>query len=188
MMNIPYNEIIELYKQKDNNPEGLLLGWINKRIRKREVKKIINILTKSLNKKNKIYKKDLCAFFTFLEQLQTIIGTELIEFSPDSNSLYLSRIDNINYGLMFRFSYINIVGQLIECEAQLNTHDTVSNQNYYFLYSIKTTTDGDVIHTKQRETVLLEYGTYDSGFTIHAKYIYEIMVNTIIKYLYILID
>lgn len=188
MMDIPYNEIIELYRQKDNNPEGLLLRWINKRIRKREIKKIINILVKSLNKRNKIYKEDLCAFFIFLEQLQSVIGAELIEFSSGRNSLYLNRPDNINYDLMFKFSYINVIGQLIDCEVHLTTQDTVSVQNDYFLYSVKSITDGDVMHTNQREVPILEYGDYDSKLTIYTKYIYEMMINTITKYLYRLID
>lgn len=190
MMNIPYSDIIKLYQQKNNDSEGLVLNYINNKIRKREIKKIIDILIKSLQKNNIIYKKDLCAFFTFLEQLQTLIGSELIEFSPESN-LYINRVDNINYSLMFRFSEININSKLYEYEVKLITEDTVSKQYDYFICVVKTTYEDGTDHTTRKEISSLDSSNHMQRYDrthIYAKYIYEMMITSITKYLYRLID
>lgn len=191
MMNIPYEEILKLFEEKQNHKDSKnkLSNYINKTIRKRELKKIIKTLEESCMKDNVIYKSDIWNFCTFMYQLQNILKSNLVELQPNWY-FYISKPDNVNYQIIFLFEYLS--SKLLSTKKQINTItvrtvDTTSESNNYFLYRKQVQVEDEPIKTTQEYKDCINYNNYTNQSTyIESRSFYDAMIKTIIKYLELL--
>lgn len=184
MMNIPYNTLIEIFDQaREEKPKN----FITRKQREFQIKKIIHILKKSIDKKNQIYKKDIIAFFDFMQKLEGVLGN-LKEFSKGSD-FYLEKIDNVNFKLTYEYvSFREYTELLEEMYITLRTEDTVNMDKTYFSYIENTSSEIYPDRTRRCDLLYLNCDknsavTQDRiGYNFHKK-----MIETIIQYLQMLL-
>lgn len=186
MMSIPYEDILVLFRlKKDEDTKKGIKQYLAKRKREKEVKKIIRILEDTYSERNNMYKKDIYKFCLFLEALEIILDKKLDEFNS-SNSVYIKKVDNINYQVSYKFNYQDTFMRNKDVKVTLTTVDTVSNTYNYFIYTKETSINGEVPRIKQRS--VFDIDTFDYYVYNDTTMVYRSTIEIIIKYLKLLLE
>lgn len=183
MMNIPYDTLVTILEQsKEKKPKS----FFTRKYREYQIKKIIHILQKSIEKPNRIYKDDIVVYFNFMQQVESIFGN-LKEFNGES-FLKLRQIDNTNIEINYAFEHFRVdINALDTIYVTLRTVDTVNTNKSYFSYIETVDYEYYPERVTRMDLLYLECNHKGERREFIGFQLYKAMIQTIMQYLHMLL-